>query len=327
MKAFPRLFIKLILVVVFTFGILSTVYAAGPPLYGDVNDTGTITSKDALQVLFHVAKLSELDETQLKMADITNDGLVSIEDAREILLCSAQLSVSFRFDEFEASGTIWIAADSIAEGGGSYVGWGQVVDNYLTPDAKVNNTALSGRTAKSFIKEANYTKIMENMKAGDVLFIAFGHNDSKGGASAFESSDTEGSYKHYLKYYYIEPALRKGVLPILMTSVARCYRIDEGENVQYHIDFIRAARSLAEEYHEKGIDLPFIDMFNYTFEEYTYMGKALSRVTYHARDDVHYNEYGANWCAKLILHNVQKNGWDFARFINGEIEDPRECIK
>lgn len=324
--------IRKTLTILLIFSVLCTAFtvnaaASDSFIFGDVDDSGEITVRDALSVLKYAVNDLDLNEGELLRADVDDDLDADAEDARLILLCLNDLGSGFRPEDINTNGTIWIAADSIAEGGASYVGWGQVIGNYLVEGTVVNNTAISGQTARYFTRTANYDKIMNNMKAGDVLFIAFGHNDSKGGSGPYESSDTEGSYKYYLKHFYIEPALRKGVVPILMTSVARCHRIDEGEYMQYHYLYIQAAKELAEEYHEKGIELPFIDMFRLTFSEYQYLGKAASRTIYHARDDVHYNEYGANWAAQLILHNIQKKDWDFAKYISEEIEDPRECVR
>lgn len=53
---------------------------------GDVNDDGKISARDALLVLKHVAKISELDsEQQLKAADVGGEGNIDSLDALEII--------------------------------------------------------------------------------------------------------------------------------------------------------------------------------------------------------------------------------------------------
>lgn len=292
-------------------------------LYGDVNKTGTITSKDAYMILLHVVDNYDLTDEQLVLADINDDGNVTVYDAYLTLLCSVGLQTSFRIEEFKANGTIWIAADSIAEGGSSYVGWGQVIGKYLKDGTTVNNTALSGRTARYFTQEENYKKIMEEMQPGDILFIAFGHNDSKGGSDPYGDSSTPKAYKHYLKYSYIEPTLRRGGMPILMTSVARCRDIEKGPEAQYHWLYIKAAKELANEYKELGIEIPFIDMFDLTFTEYQYLGTTNARKKFHT-DDVHYRQAGAEFASQLILLSIYEKGWDFAKYIDmSKVTDPR----
>lgn len=293
-------------------------------LYGDVNQNGTITSKDALMTLLYTVGEYDFTDEQLILADINNDGNVDAKDARLTLHCAVGFQTSFRIDEFKASGTIWIAADSIAEGGSSYVGWGQVIGNYLKDGAKVNNTALSGRTARFFMKDDNYRRIFNEMQPGDILFIAFGHNDSKGGTYPEKDSSDPTSFKFYLKYYYIEPTLRRGGMPILMTSVARCRDIYVGgESKQYHWQYIKAAKELAEEYKELGIEIGFIDMFDMTFKEYIHIGQSTARSKYHT-DEIHYRRAGAEFASQLILYSINQKGWDFSRFIDmDKVEDPR----
>lgn len=310
------------LTIMFSINVTS-ISADSAKLYGDVNINGTITSKDALMVLLYSVKDATLTDEQLILADINDDGLVNVEDAHLILLCAVGLQTSFRIDDFKASGTIWIAADSIAEGGSSYVGWGQVIGEYLKPGTTVNNTALSGRTARYFTNEENYKRIMQEMQPGDILFIAFGHNDSKGGSDPYGDSSTPKSYKYYLKYYYIEPTLQRGGMPILMTSVARCRDIAKGPEYQYHWLYIKAAKELAEEYKELGIEIPFIDMFDMTFSEYSYIGQSTARSRFHT-DEIHYKRAGAEFASQLILYSINEKGWDFARFIDmDKVEDPR----
>lgn len=305
-------------------GNMVTAQADGSRLYGDVNQNGTITSKDALMTLLYATGEYDFTAEQVIIADINDDGAVNAKDAYLILLCAVGLQTSFRIDEFKASGTIWIAADSIAEGGSSYVGWGQVIGNYLKNGAKVNNTALSGRTARFYMKDDNYDRIFEEMQPGDILFIAFGHNDSKGGTDPFGASSDPKAFKYYLKYYYIEPTLRRGGMPILMTSVARCRDIFVGgETRQYHWLYIKAARELAEEYKELGIEIGFIDMFDMTFNEYLHIGQSTARSKYHT-DEIHYKRAGAEFASQLILYSINEKGWDFSRFINmDKVEDPR----
>lgn len=328
MKKLLYKFCCAILNITFLFSTLSyPTYAGSGRLYGDVNQNGTITSKDALMVLMYSVRDYNLNSEQLILADLNNDGKADVSDAYQILLCASGLRSSFRIDDFESSGTIWIAADSIAEGGASYVGWGQVIGDYLKDGTTVNNTAISGQTARGFTNKDNYEQIMNKMKPGDILFIAFGHNDSKGGSDPYADSSTPKSYKHYIKYYYIEPTLKRGGIPILMTSVARCRDIYAGKEAQYHWLYIKAAKELAEEYKELGIEIPFIDMFELTFAEYRHIGESTARKRFHT-DDIHYQQAGAEFAAQLILYSINQEGWDFAKYIDmSKVKDPRTYNK
>ncbi len=91
-------------------------------------------------------------------------------------------------------------------------GWAQELSQYLTANIAVADYADSGETAGSF-----YTKFFPPartaMRAGDYLFVQFGHNDQK-------SSTDVASYKANLMKY-ITDARAKNVTPVLFTPVAR----------------------------------------------------------------------------------------------------------
>ena len=95
----------------------------------------------------------------------------------------------------ESAPTIYLAGDSTVKTyeDSQYIGgWGQFLDLFLSDDIKVVNAAHGGRSSRSFINEGrlyniegnNYSfsqnggnSIEDVIKAGDYLFIQFGHND------------------------------------------------------------------------------------------------------------------------------------------------------
>jgi lysophospholipase L1-like esterase len=91
-------------------------------------------------------------------------------------------------------------------------GWAQELSQDLTPGIAVANYADSGETAGSF-----YTKFFPAartaMRAGDYLFIQFGHNDQK------NATDVANYQANLTKY--ITDARAKGVTPVIFTPVAR----------------------------------------------------------------------------------------------------------
>ena len=96
-----------------------------------------------------------------------------------------------------ATPTIYLAGDSTVktyEDGQYIAGWGQYLDLFLDESITVVNAAHGGRSSRSFINEgrlynienANFSytfsqnggkSIEDCIKAGDFLFIQFGHND------------------------------------------------------------------------------------------------------------------------------------------------------
>ena len=64
-------------------------------LLGDVNSDKNIDAQDALLVLKHAAKLSELAGNGLKAADVTFDEMIDASDALDILKYAAKLISKF----------------------------------------------------------------------------------------------------------------------------------------------------------------------------------------------------------------------------------------
>ena len=106
-----------------------------------------------------------------------------------------------------ATPTIYLAGDSTVktyEDGQYIAGWGQYLDLFLDESITVVNAAHGGRSSRSFINEgrlynienANYSytfsqnggkSIEDCIKAGDFLFIQFGHNDDASKPSNYSS--------------------------------------------------------------------------------------------------------------------------------------------
>ena len=76
--------------------------------------------------------------------------------------------------------TVFLAGDSTVTDQPSEPGasWGQMLPRFL-PGVAVANHAESGETMKSFISDLRLAKVLSQIKAGDYLFIQFGHNDEK----------------------------------------------------------------------------------------------------------------------------------------------------
>lgn len=303
--------------------------AADDGIYGDMDGNGSITIRDALAVLLYAAKQETLTEGQLQYADVNEDGQVDATDALQIMQYRLCILADFKANEVEPSGTIWIAGDSIAAPGSKdrlvpSCGWGEVIGDYFTEEVTVHNNALGGRSSKSFLEDANYHEIIDNLKAGDYFLISFGHNDMKSDdryTSLMGDSSTEGCYKYYLKTKYIDPALAKGALPVVLTSVVRASGNFE-INDQSHKGWAYAAADLCEEYKAQNIYVPCIDLFNITYDHYKEIGKANALTLYHSvitegdADSTHYSEAGARWISKIIVNEMKKLDLDITEYVN-----------
>jgi lysophospholipase L1-like esterase len=91
-------------------------------------------------------------------------------------------------------------------------GWAQELSQYLTPAIAVANYADSGETAGSFYGKF-FPPAKAAMRAGDYLFVQFGHNDQK------SATDIATYQANLMKY--ITDARAKNATPVLFTPVAR----------------------------------------------------------------------------------------------------------
>ncbi|WP_291529149.1 pectate lyase [Bacteroides sp. UBA939] len=60
-------------------------------------------------------------------------------------------------------------------------GWGEVLQEFFSPDVQVVNYARGGRSSRSFCEEGLWDKVKGNLSPGDYVFIQFAHNDEKEG--------------------------------------------------------------------------------------------------------------------------------------------------
>jgi hypothetical protein len=87
--------------------------------------------------------------------------------------------------------TIFLAGDSkMAPGGGGNgtEGWGQYLHySFSNETVYINNSAIAGRSARSYTREGRFEYIAQALKPGDWVVIEFGTND--GGSSYLASKD------------------------------------------------------------------------------------------------------------------------------------------
>ena len=57
-------------------------------------------------------------------------------------------------------------------------GWGQALYKFMKDPSKLHNKAVGGRSAKSFKAEGRWQGIVDELKRGDFVIVAFGHNDA-----------------------------------------------------------------------------------------------------------------------------------------------------
>ncbi len=197
-----------------------------------------------------------------------------------------------------------------------YNSWGQMLPRFFKPEIAIANHAESGESVKSSLGAKRFAKVMSLMKAGDYLFMQFGHNDQKEkgeGIGAFTS------YKSDLKKI-VNDVRKRGGIAVLITSVNR-RNFDEKGNVFNTLgDYPEAVRELARE--EK---IALIDLNAMSKIFYEALGAENSKLAFKDGDATHHSNYGSYELAKCIVEGVKKNRLSLAKYLMKDVMtfDPR----
>jgi len=129
--------------------------------------------------------------------------------------------------------TVYIAGDSTVStyrdtaSPNDQAGWGQVLHDFVSDNATIDNRAIGGRTARRFIDDGALDMIWQQIRAGDYLLIQFGTNDGNREATYTHNGQTVPYYldpatdfKTYLKRY-LDGARQRGAIPVLVTPPPR----------------------------------------------------------------------------------------------------------
>ena len=90
------------------------------------------------------------------------------------------------------------------------------------------NYAESGESANTFIAAGRLAKALTQMKAGDYIFMEFGHNDQK------QKGPGKGPYLSFTSSLrtFIQEAKARGAHPVLVTPTQRRSFNEEGKIMQ-----------------------------------------------------------------------------------------------
>jgi lysophospholipase L1-like esterase len=197
--------------------------------------------------------------------------------------------------------TVFLAGDSTVtdqpfEPGAS---WGQMLPRFLE-NVAVANHAESGETLKSFISGLRLAKVLSQLKAGDYLFIQFGHNDEKKNwPQTYVEART--TYEAYLRVFIAEARLR-GATPVLVTPMQRRFFDDTGRIKNTHGDYPAAVREVAVAEKVALIDL---ERMSVAFYEALGPAKAPLAFSNNGKDPTHHDNYGAYELAKCVVQGIR----------------------
>jgi lysophospholipase L1-like esterase len=222
--------------------------------------------------------------------------------------------------------TIFLAGNStvVDQDREPWASWGQMIPSFFEPqNICIANYAESGEALTSFRSAKRLQKILNLMKAGDYLFIEFGHNDQKQkgeGIGAFTS------YKRDLKYY-ISEVKKKGGNPVLVTSMNRRSFDSTGHITNSLGDYPEAVRQTAKEDTVALIDLNAMSKIMYeawgpekSVKAFVhYPANTFPNQARKLEDNTHFNTYGAYEIARCIVQGVKDNKLPIARYLKMNI--------
>ncbi len=224
--------------------------------------------------------------------------------------------------------TIYLCGNStvVDQNNEPWASWGQMITRWFGPQVAVSNHAESGLTARTFISSFRLDKILQTLRAGDYVFVEFGHNDEK------EHRPGDGPWYHYtynLKIF-IDQVRAKGAQVVFCTPTQRRAFDDDQQTLKNtHGDFPAAMKLVAEKENVPLIDLNL--MTKVLFETLGYEDSKRALVHYPANtfpdqpkalaDNTHFNPYGAYEVAKCVVMGIKQLGLPLASYLRPDWRD------
>ncbi|MFT3935692.1 MAG: rhamnogalacturonan acetylesterase [Chitinophagaceae bacterium] len=188
-------------------------------------------------------------------------------------------------------------------------GWGMPFTAFFDSTVQVVNTAQNGRSTRSFIEEKRWQQIMDNLAAGDYVYVQFGHNDEIKEKKTYTTPD---EFKTNLRRY-VSDTRSKGAFPVLITPVARRRFDANGQIVDTHVPYASYVMEIAKE-----TNTPLIDLNKTSMALLQSFGVENSKLLFNhlqpgehpnypkgKEDDTHFNELGARKMAQLVLQEIK----------------------
>ena len=189
-------------------------------------------------------------------------------------------------------------------------GWGMPFKWFFDESIDVDDRALNGRSTRTFFEEKKWTAVMDSLKAGDYVFIQFGHNDE---VQTKRSATSPDEFVRFLTMY-VNDSRSKQAIPVLITPVARRKFDSIGNLEDTHKDYAELVRKTAVK-----LDVPLIDLSEKSMALLREMGVENSKYLYNHLepgqnpnypkgkiDNTHFSEFGARRMAELVLAEIRK---------------------
>jgi lysophospholipase L1-like esterase len=220
---------------------------------------------------------------------------------------------SIRIQTAERALTVFLCGNStvVDQDNEPWCGWGQMIPRFFGQGVAFANYAESGEAANTFISALRLEKLLTQAKAGDYIFVEFGHNDQK------QKGEDKGPWLSYTQSLrrFVTEARERGMKPVLVTPMHRRRFDENGKIVNTHGEYPDAVRKLAADENVPLIDLT--KMSETLYEAWGVETSLRAFVHYPANtfpgqrqaleDNTHFSSYGGYQIAKCILEGMRQN--------------------
>ncbi|KAL2883121.1 GDSL-like Lipase/Acylhydrolase [Colletotrichum salicis] len=212
--------------------------------------------------------------------------------------------------------TLYLCGDStMARSSDSQMdGWGQYVSKYL--NIAVVNRAIGGRSSRSFWNEGRFQNVANEVKAGDIVVIEFGHNDvgsprsndngrSVCGGEGTETciSDVTGETVYTYVFYVIQAAklmTAKGATVILSSQTPK-NQWATGTWVGTPSRFVAMQKKAAATINDPAVT--FVDHHQAVSNMYLKLGSSAVKALY-IKDNTHTSAAGADLSSQAFVQAI-----------------------
>ena len=237
--------------------------------------------------------------------------------------------------------TVFVVGDSTARNNAD-LGWGDhFAPLFDTSRVNVANRAIAGRSARSYITEGHWAKVLAEIKPGDFVLFQLGHNDSGDLGGSKPRGDLKGigdetqnvpqisgpfagqvetvhTYGWYLRKM-IDEARAKGASPMLLTltvrniwkpcSDAKVNSAGGQTCIERDMGYTSSLRQLASE--ER---VPLIDMSDIAANRFEALGPAKTALLF-PHDHTHTSPQGAELNASAVAEALRQANSPLASYL------------
>lgn len=237
--------------------------------------------------------------------------------------------------------TVFIVGDSTARNSAD-LGWGDhFAPLFDTSRINVANRAIAGRSARTYITEGHWAKVLDEIKPGDFVLFQLGHNDGGDLGGPKPRGDIKGTgnetqdvpqiagpfagqvetvrtYGWYLRKM-IDDARTKGASPILLTLTVRNIwkACPDGKPnsaggptcIERDMGYTSALRQLASEEH-----VTLIDMSDIAADRFEALGPTKTAALF-PKDHTHTSPEGAELNASAVAEALRQGHSPLAAYL------------